>query len=389
MNAQINFLLSNNLTKNEFAFIYPLRLHKKRLTSYGLSVDFSSSISSKLFDCSVLIVSSHFARKNNWWTGDRKSEMFYFFESAKSKVDHLVWADMGDSTGATHFEILPFVDRYLKGVMLKDKAHYLKFQYGSRYFTHYYHENYQIEDGDPGEPHLNHIPAEADLDKVCLSWNQAFSNYTHWGFYYDTLKRHFSLLPNFQVSRFAHPSKRRTNEFSCRISSNYGRNTVAFQRARVLEKLKKRIPTNPVSRKEFFAELRNSRIVISPFGWGEICYRDFEATMAGAALMKPDCDHMTTWPDLYKKDSTYLSFDWDLSDFESKLDWAVSNPRYILEIAEHGQELYKSFLNSIDGQQQFCERFNKLMIFDTLITVSKIEDYNHVEKSAKQDFLQI
>jgi len=315
--------------------------------------------------------------------------MFQFLERAKSKVDHLVWADLGDSTGATHFEVLPFVDRYLKGVILKDKAQYLKFQYGSRCFTHFYHEKYQIEDEDPGEPHLNHIPAEANLNKVCLSWNQAFSNYTHWGFYYDKLMRHFGLLPNFQLSRFTSPAKHRSNELSCRISANYRRKTVSFQRARVLEKLTKRIPTNKVTRKEFFAEIRNSRMVISPFGWGEICYRDFEAWMAGTTLMKPDCDHMLTWPDLYIKDSTYLSFDWDLSDFESRLDWAVSNPRDVLKIAEHGQELYQLFFNSIDGQQLFCERFKKLMTFKTFITVSKIEDYNHVEKSAKQDFLPI
>lgn len=29
---------------------------------------------------------------------------------------------------------------------------------------------------------------------------------------------------------------------------------------------------------------------ISPFGWGKICYRDFEATLCGAASIKPNMD---------------------------------------------------------------------------------------------------
>jgi len=389
MKTRINFLLSGTASKNEYAFIFPVELCKKKLRAYGIAVKIFSSIAPKLFDCDVLIVSSKFARQKQWWRRDRKERMFSFFETAQSRVKHLVWADLGDSTGATHFEVLPFVDRYWKGAVLKTRTSYLNFQYGSRCFTHYYHEKYQIKDEDPGEAHLNHIPTAEDLTKICLSWNQAFLNYTYRGYFYDTLKRHFGLLPHLQVSRFTPPSKNRTNEFSCRIGSNYRRNTVAYQRVQILEMLNKSMPTNPITRKKFFAELRNSRMVISPFGWGEICYRDFEAMMAGAALMKPDCEHLVTWPDLYKKGRTYLSFDWDFSNFESKLDWAVSNPRRMLEIAGHGQELYKKFIDPISGQQQFCERFNMLMSFETLIDIPKSEDYNLVEKKPKQDFMPI
>ena len=28
--------------------------------------------------------------------------------------------------------------------------------------------------------------------------------------------------------------------------------------------------------------------MLSPFGWGEICYRDFEAALNGMLLIKPD-----------------------------------------------------------------------------------------------------
>ena len=32
---------------------------------------------------------------------------------------------------------------------------------------------------------------------------------------------------------------------------------------------------------------------MSPFGFGEICYRDFEAMLNGACLIKPDVSHLT------------------------------------------------------------------------------------------------
>ena len=179
----INILLSSSMSKNEYAFIFPLGVNQGKLQSLGLRINFVSGLSAKVFDCNVLIVSSHFARQNDWWSESKKDFMFKFFENAKTRIDHLVWADMGDSTGATHFEVLKYVCKYLKGALLKDRKLYLNFHYGSRYFTDYYHRNYQIEDTDTGEPHLNFIPAEVDLQKVQLSWNQAFINYSYFGFF--------------------------------------------------------------------------------------------------------------------------------------------------------------------------------------------------------------
>lgn len=33
--------------------------------------------------------------------------------------------------------------------------------------------------------------------------------------------------------------------------------------------------------------IRQSKVVVSPWGWGEPCYRDFEAILAGCILIKP------------------------------------------------------------------------------------------------------
>ena len=42
--------------------------------------------------------------------------------------------------------------------------------------------------------------------------------------------------------------------------------------------------------------MRHSRICISPFGYGEICWRDFEAILCGCLVVKPDMSHVETNP---------------------------------------------------------------------------------------------
>ena len=57
---------------------------------------------------------------------------------------------------------------------------------------------------------------------------------------------------------------------------------------------------------------------ISPFGWGEICFRDFESIILGKLLIKPNCDHIITWPNIYQ-DNMYVPIDWDASNLDFAL----------------------------------------------------------------------
>lgn len=69
-----------------------------------------------------------------------------------------------------------------------------------------------------------------------------------------------------------------------------------------------------VSPKKYRQELASVRAVFSPFGYGEICFRDFEATHAGAVLIKPDMSHLQTWPNIFEPNVTYQPVHWDGSD---------------------------------------------------------------------------
>ncbi len=83
----------------------------------------------------------------------------------------------------------------------------------------------------------------------------------------------------------------------------------------------------------YMRELRASKLCVSPFGYGEICWRDFEAVVQGAVLVKPDVSHVDTEPDVFVPNETYVPVRWDLADLEEKVRWLLTRPRLRDEIA--------------------------------------------------------
>lgn len=77
------------------------------------------------------------------------------------------------------------------------------------------------------------------------------------------------------------------------------------------------VPHERVPRAVYDRELRSAKICVSPFGYGEICWRDFEAIMAGCLLVKPDMAHIRTAPDLFVAGETYVPAAWDYADLET------------------------------------------------------------------------
>ena len=75
-------------------------------------------------------------------------------------------------------------------------------------------------------------------------------------------------------------------------------------------------PSQRVSQKQYTLEMLRSRICVSPFGYGEICWRDFEAITSGCLLVKPDMSHIETRPNLFIPGQTYVPVQWDYADLE-------------------------------------------------------------------------
>ena len=87
-----------------------------------------------------------------------------------------------------------------------------------------------------------------------------------------------------------------------------------------------------VRRHKFFDELRNSKMVFSPFGYGEVCWRDYEAYATGSLLIKPSMDHLITFSDDFLKCETYIDINWDLTDLNEKIQEVLTNDSLRKEI---------------------------------------------------------
>jgi hypothetical protein len=112
-------------------------------------------------------------------------------------------------------------------------------------------------------------------------------------------------------------------------------------------------PTKRVTLEEYCNEMMSSKICISPFGYGEICWRDFEALLCGCLLIKPDMSHVETNPDIFKPYKTYVPVKWDFSDLEEKCIYYLTHEcernRIVVEASRVLNEFYKNdgFLKSI------------------------------------------
>ena len=114
-----------------------------------------------------------------------------------------------------------------------------------------------------------------------------------------------------------------------------------------------------VPKPQYDQELSVSRTVVSPFGWGEICYRDFEAMLKGACLIKPDVTHLITWPDVFIPHETYIPFSWELSTFPSVVRRALEG-NTAEKVARAAQKLLKTYMGQA-GAASFTGRVQHLL----------------------------
>lgn len=94
---------------------------------------------------------------------------------------------------------------------------------------------------------------------------------------------------------------------------------------------------------QYYAEVRNSKIVFSPFGWGEYCPKDWEAFLSGGLLMKPAMEHLETTPQIYFPYETYVPVEWDLSDLEEKVTRYLADRKERERIVANAARLVHEF----------------------------------------------
>ena len=267
------------------------------------------------------------------------------------------------STSILEPEVLPYVDGYFKGLILKNKNYYLNPFYSNRIFADYYYRSLGIKDTQQVTP--LYIKKKSDLSKIKLLWNYSLGGSFGLKGKYFNLRQKFLPFPPLYKIKFTPPSKDRLVDINCRMSTNNGRNSISYHRQKTTNILKEKFKLNvqAIPLNQYYKELKKTKIALSPFGWGEINYRDFEVISAGAALMKPSMEHIETWPDLYIKDKTYISYSWDFIDLEEKLNIFLQKGNYE-QIARNAQSYYGKYLSTKEGYKEFIQRVKNIFLHE-------------------------
>ena len=348
---------------------FPVWYNLKELKKKGIKVNFINYRNFKLknlnnivgIDCRI--IPELLKRQYNTYDNDFE-QLEEFLGKIKQKVDYLLWFDNRDSTGTPQFEVLPFVDRYYKKQLLKDRLLYTKNYYADRFHIDYYARNYEIEKIKKDLVGLNRPTLDMKyLNKISISWNCAMWDYRNSN---SKFKRLVNSYTKIKKLNFKKPSANRKLLFSANFSFKSESKLIAFQRKALYDFLKEKYDTKKnvsigyIPYKEFIATLKSSQAIFSPFYFGEICRRDFETFLVGAALIKPDMEHLETWPDIYKKNHTYIPISWSVEKWKDEISEILSDKQKLLRIAENGQKLYKKIWSK-EGMAKFNERFIKMI----------------------------
>lgn len=109
-----------------------------------------------------------------------------------------------------------------------------------------------------------------------------------------------------------------------------------------LEPLKNKysILRDKLPQQEYHQKLWQSKIALSPYGMGEVCFRDFELMMFGVPMVKPGMDLVHTYPNPYIADQTYIAVDLDWKNLPDKLEEYLTNPEKLTFITEQFRSIF-------------------------------------------------
>ena len=342
---KICFIIDKNLNPNSYAFIFPILINKKNFSFFDIDIIYKDP--EKIYD--LIFVDS------KYYISQFKNNDFNFISNnlmqIKKKCKKLIYCD-NEASIFINKNLFNYVDTYLKGRLPADINTYKKELYGQRQFTDFYHKEYNIRDN---AENYSNIIEEDQLKKIILGWNNGICDYS----YFSIMKKLIFKLTGkiFLNTKFQILNKKKL--ISARIKQKYNRNTINYHRNIYEKLLSNYCNIKRISRNRYFKELKNSKFSFSPFGWGEICYRDFESFLYKCILIKPNMNHIKTWPNFYIENKTYISVPWDLND-SNFIDRIFENEGKFHQIGEFGHKNYIKYLSN-DDNSIFTKYFESLI----------------------------
>ncbi len=233
----------------------------------------------------------------------------------------LIYFDGDDDPGVQWPEVLGLSDAWVKKHVFAAPEQYLRRRIGKTNLTDHVAHTHGTDFSTDIIPASAPVDAE-DLPKIVTGWNIALD---------DKIAA---------LAALALPGRARDIDVSCRAMVPPGA-WIAPLRAPAVAAIdamadRHRVlaPTTRVTPEAYREELLRSRISVSPFGFGEICWRDFEVMLCGALLIKPDMGHLRCLPDLFRPHETYVPVAWDYADLGPVCDRYLADEPARRAIAE-------------------------------------------------------
>jgi len=351
------------------SLLLPLIRFRQKLRQSGIYIEIFTSDSERLSNCDAIIIEDRYYISGKKRRPELSKKQINRIKQLRDEVDQLLWFDTQDGTKIQLPMVIPYVDKYCKKDILKDKNLYKKPLHDFRLFSDYYQSNFDRCHGTD-EERIVQATSKVDLSKLAQYWNLGYNIHTpapdlFWKLLNNlpyTLSGKFPWKKIMDWTRLWTPvDADRPVDISGRFSTTYALDGVEFHRKLMEKRLQHRFDSEAVNSLAYWRELQQSKVLLSPFGYGEVCLRDFEGFMSGCVVVKPNMDHIETWPPVYEANKTMVSVPWNMSDIEEQVDQILENYAEYKQIAETGQKRYKKYLTGDSAPELFIDQFKSLM----------------------------
>lgn len=268
----------------------------------------------------------------------------------------LVYLDSFDQSSSPFLGLLEHVDLYVKKQLLAERARYLS----SSETGYVIADHFQNELGiDLGGWHFGSTAAAPELlDKLRVGWNVG-------------TRKSLARLVKKRIPRVPLASRGidihfRVGNVSPEATSYYIEHRRMMSKALTEGHERDNVVNvfgngSRLTKKEFRAELADSKLCVSPFGWGEVTDRDFEIVLHGGALVKPDMSHVETEPDIYEAGRTYIPVRWDGADLAETCAYYLQHLDEAQRIADAAYQAYEAYFDEnrvVSQLAQILARFD-------------------------------
>ena len=270
----------------------------------------------------------------------------HFTQVLAGTATRMVYFDGDDDLNIQWHGVISAVDLYVKKHAFVDDASYSVSYIGKGNLTDHVARKHGVSFSEDIIQSSGGLPV-LSLRKLHVGWNIALDDKI------VKLARDVRTMP----------LRSRDIDVSCRAYVNsevwiHGlRDTALTRMEEMAARFRVLAPRDRVSQEKYYDEMLRSRICVSPFGFGEICWRDFEAILCGCLLVKPDMGHVRTQANVYIRDVTYVPVRWDYADLEEVCAAYLADETAMVRVTEAAR---RTLLDSIEPSW-FGDRFGELL----------------------------